>query len=194
MTASEPDRDLAALAALSAWIDRVIAEHEDALALRVPEVSGWSVEHQLAHASLANELCLKNVASLVKGSGMLVVRGGEPVEGARAMLRSAAIPRGRAQSPRMVRPPEAVDRALLREWQASNRREIERWITAPGSVVSSELRIPHQLLGPLDAPDWVRFAAVHTRHHLAIAAEIAGAAGARRALPEVPRLSPRPGS
>ena len=187
MSAFDTDRDLAALAALSGWIDRVVAENPDALALRAPAVSGWSVEHQLAHASLANELCLKNVASLVKGSGMLLVRGGEPIEGTLAMLSAGAIPRGRAQSPRMVRPPDAIDRALLREWQTSNRREIARWTAAPGSVPRSAWRVPHQLLGPLDAAEWVRFAAVHTRHHLAIAAEIAGACEGP-ALPTLPDL------
>ena len=40
-------------------------------------------------------------------------------------------------------------------------------------------RVPHQLLGPLSAALWVRFAATHTRHHVAIAREILTAAGAQ---------------
>ena len=33
----------------------------------------------------------------------------------------------------------------------------------------------HQLLGPLSAALWVRFAAVHTRHHLLITREMLSA-------------------
>ena len=43
------------------------------------------------------------------------------------------------------------------------------------ALAATELKIPHQLLGPLDLPQWTRFAGVHTRHHLAIADEVVGA-------------------
>jgi hypothetical protein len=35
--------------------------------------------------------------------------------------------------------------------------------------------VPHQILGPLTAARWVRFAAMHTRHHLDIAREVLAA-------------------
>ena len=73
----------------------------------------------------------------------------------------------------MVRPPDEVDRELLLQWIADGRREIEALDAA--SIVAGAQRIPHQLLGPLDAPQWLRFAVVHTRHHLEIALEILGA-------------------
>ena len=44
--------------------------------------------------------------------------------GALPVLESGRIPRGRAQSPRMVRPPDAVDRELLRQWLADARKEL----------------------------------------------------------------------
>jgi hypothetical protein len=52
-------------------------------------------------------------------------------------------------------------------------------------IVSSGLKIPHQVLGPLDAPQWLRFAAVHTRHHLGIAYEVLAQLGAT----ELPSLA-----
>jgi hypothetical protein len=70
----------------------------------------------------------------------------------------------------MVRPPERVQRELLLEWLADGRRALAA--LDPATVVAGELKIPHQLLGPLDAPQWARFAAVHTRHHLVIVREV----------------------
>jgi hypothetical protein len=102
------------------------------------------------------------------------------------MLASGVIPRGRAQSPRMVRPPAEFDRELLLQWIGDDRREIEK--LDPAGIVASELRVPHQLLGPLDAPQWLRFAVVHTRHHLEIARDIAKASDARVELPELPTI------
>ena len=48
-------------------------------------------------------------------------------------------------------------------------------MTTAATIVASELKIPHQLLGPLDAPEWLRFARVHTEHHLAIVDELLSA-------------------
>jgi hypothetical protein len=141
---------------------------------RRPEISGWSALEHVAHVALANELIVRNLHGIASGAGLLVRTEGEPVPGALEILESGVIPRGRAQSPRMVRPPARIDRALLAEWMetgaagfAKHAEQIEVLATATG-------RIPHQLLGPLKAPQWVRFAAIHTRHHLAIANQVLG--------------------
>ena len=170
MTAFDPSIQLPHLRALCAVIDAIIERHAEVLDSSAPAISGWSAEQQLAHVALANEIIVRNLHSLARGSGALVVRGGEPVDGALRMLSSGVIPRGRAHSPRMVRPPAQFDRELLLRWIEDDRREIEK--LDPANVVASALRVPHQLLGPLDAPQWLRFAVVHTRHHLEIACEV----------------------
>jgi len=136
---------------------------------RRPEISGWCALEHVAHVSLANELIVRNLESLVAGAGLLVQSGGEPVPGALEILESGVIPRGRAQSPRMVRPPARIDRALLAEWLATAETGFASFAAQPERIAAASGRIPHQLLGPLSAPQWVRFAMVHTRHHLAIA-------------------------
>ena len=136
---------------------------------RRPEISGWSPLEHVAHVSLANELIVRNLDNLAAGTGILVVASGEPIPGALEMLESGKIPRGRAQSPRMVRPPATIDRALLDEWLATAEHGFRRLAADRSRLERAPGRIPHQLLGPLTAPWWVRFAAVHTRHHLAIA-------------------------
>lgn len=173
MTAFDPARDLADLGTLYDALDELYGD-EALLATLVPERSGWSIEQHLAHVALANELVLRNVASLVAERGALIVRGGEPHPRALDVLATGRIPRGQAQAPRMVRPPERVQRALLRQWLTDGRAALAALDRS--TLVASELRIPHQLLGPLDAPQWARFGVVHTRHHLEIVAEIRASA------------------
>ena len=170
MLTFDPERDLADLDLLQGEMDELFALDPARLARVVPEVSGWSSEQHLAHVALANELVLRNLKSLAAGQGHLLVREAESNPRALAVLAEGRLPRGQAQSPRMVRPPERVDRELLALLLADGRaalREID-----PETLPVEEPKIPHQLLGPLDAPQWARFAVVHTRHHLAIVREI----------------------
>jgi hypothetical protein len=176
MSTFDPAVQLPHLRALCRVIDRLIEGQGDALRMSAPAISGWTAEEQIAHVALANELILRNLKNFARGSGALIVRGGEPIPQAIPILVSGKIPRGLVQSPRMVRPPAAFDRELFLGWVADDRREIEA--LDPATIRADELRIPHQALGPLDAPQWLRFAVVHTRHHLAIATEILRAAGA----------------
>jgi len=160
------------LAVLYGELEELLALDPERLAAVVPERSGWSAEQHLAHVALANELVLRNLASLVAGTGALIVRDVEPHARAVAVLAEGRIPRGQAQSPRMVRPPERVQRELLTQWIADGRSALAALDAA--RVVPGELRIPHQLLGPLDGPQWARFAVVHTRHHLEIVRDVLG--------------------
>ena len=179
--------DHARLVALQAVIDRWLAELGERMDVVAPAVTAWSPLKHVAHVALANELVLRNIKSLVSGQGALVVQGGEPVKGALRLLETGLIERGRAQSPRMVRPPEAVDRALLREWLDDGRHELQA--LDPLVIRAGDLKVPHQLLGPLDAPQWVRFGVVHTRHHLAIAGEALAAQGADPAALALPAIT-----
>ena len=141
---------------------------------RRPEISGWCALEHVAHVALANELIVRNLDRLASGAGLLVVATGEPVAGALPILERGVIPRGAVQSPRMVRPPAKIDRALLAEWLATAEAGFARHAKDPARLAAATGRIPHQTLGPLTAALWVRFAAVHTRHHLEIAARTLG--------------------
>jgi hypothetical protein len=167
--------EFAALRELYAEIETHLARPAAELQVQVPAISGWTAEQHLAHVALANELVARNLRSLIKGSGPFVVDQGEPVEEALQVLVSGRFPRGRAQSPRMVRPPERVERVFLLEWVAGNRRDFDELATRLDELRAASKRVPHQLMGPLSAPQWLRFAAAHTRHHLGIARELDGA-------------------
>lgn len=158
-------------------IERLLERSDASLTRVVPPVSGWSAEQHLAHLALANELVCRNLRSLLKGSGALVQDEGDPAPDALAVLEAGRFPRGAAQSPRMVRPPEQVRRDYLADWLSSNRLDFDELSARAGEIEVASKRIPHQVLGPLTASRWVRFAAMHTRHHLDIAREVMAAAG-----------------
>jgi hypothetical protein len=153
-------------------IDGLLARAPEELRRVAPAVSGWSAEHQLAHVALANELVARNLRSLIKGAGMFVVDSGEPPQVALDVLIAGRFPRGRAQAPRIVRPPEEVQRDLLLDWLSGNRRDFDELATRTDELRAASKKVPHQILGPLSASQWLRFAAAHTRHHLVIAREI----------------------
>lgn len=170
-----PQTELAGLREDFIAIGRMLTIEPADLARPAAWISAWSPEQHLAHLSLANELVCRNIKSLIKGAGALVVDGGEPPPDALAVLQSGTFPRGAAQAPRMVRPPETVVRAYLEEWLEGNRAEFEELAGRTDEIEAATCRIPHQVLGPLTAVQWVRFAAMHTRHHLEIAREVLAA-------------------
>lgn len=152
---------------------RTLAGDARCIAARAPRVSGWSAVEHLSHVTLANELVLRNLVNLARGSGMLVVAEAAQDERALSILAAGALPRGQARSPRMVVPPSDVDVATAREWAdrfvedlGAFRRGFDPRAPRPPGFV------PHQILGPLDLAQWARFGAVHSRHHLGIAREV----------------------
>ncbi|MBM3991574.1 MAG: DinB family protein [Planctomycetes bacterium] len=172
MTSLDPLADLTALGAAYAEIRAWLALPRERVLRVDPALSGWNVEQHVAHCSLANELVGRNLKSLLKGSGLLVVDTGEPVDGALEILASGRIPRGTAQAPRSVRPPPLVERAYLLEWLDGNEREFAEAKRQLDLLLAAPKRIPHQILGPLTAVQWLRFAAIHTAHHMSIAREL----------------------
>ena len=151
---------------------RLLEHDAGRLARAAPQVSGWSALHHAAHMTLANELVLRNLVSLSKGSGLLVVSEAAQNPEALALLESGGLPRGRAQAPRMVVPPADIDAPTARGWATQLAADLEASVPAIAAARVQRCFVPHQLLGPLDLAQWVRFGVVHTRHHLAIARDV----------------------
>ena len=92
----------------------------------------------------------------------------------RMLLRAGFIPRGRAQAPEEVLPAEVP---TVEECRARYEAVLQLLAAfAPHLDTIRKLRgtIPHPLLGDFRARDWVRFARIHTEHHLAIVDDILG--------------------
>ena len=133
-------------------------------------ISEWTPAQHLFHLLLANELSLKNAAALVAQKGLLIREQGQLQEGAAAVLERGRIGRGEAQSPRFVRPRGTVDLGFVRELVHSTRAQLKALNTA--TVASAPGYIPHQILGDLNAVQWLRFARMHTAHHILIVRDL----------------------
>lgn len=160
-------RELDRLDAALVRVDALLALPEARLRAVNPDVSGWSSAEHLFHLSLANELSLQNATSLVEGKGLLR-RPLEPRDPrADDYLLRGRLPAG-TEAPRFVRPPARFELGFVREMHAGVRALAAALAEHPARVDEAPDGIPHQALGVLPAPLWLRFARMHTAHHLRI--------------------------
>lgn len=153
------------------------AEGPATLTRRAPSVSGWSVEQHLYHIALATDLALRNVRSLVRGRGRLIVPDGALTDAAADVLENRRTERGVAEAPRMVRPEETVDPEFLAMELRGNRDTLAAVHAEAAEIGGAAGWIPHQILGPLSASHWLRFASMHAQHHLSIIEDVLAAEG-----------------
>jgi len=174
----DPAANLAVLAEQLARLAEILALPEEQLLARAEGVSGWAAGQHAFHMILACDLSLKNAAALARDAGRLVREPEDRQDASLAILRAGAIPRGVAEAPRFVTPPARIDFGLARQIldevdqaRAALAGDLEALRAAPRAI-------PHQLLGDLSGVEWVRFARVHTDHHLVIVDEVLAAVGA----------------
>lgn len=144
----------------------------ETLRRRVESVSGWSVEQHLYHIALATDLAFRHVKSLVARKGRLIREEGALDGRTAAVLRDDATPRGEAEAPRMVRPDDEVTPEFLKMELDQNRATLASLRELGGQIADAPGWIPHQELGTLTAAHWLRFAALHARHHWAIVRDV----------------------
>ncbi len=153
-------------------VEVVNALDPEVLFAKAPGVSGWSAGEHAFHLILACDLSFRNAISLVKDSGRLIRDPEDRQDDKLAILADGNIPRGVATAPRFVQPPKKINLELL---QALTREMQETRGALAEDVAALEQApraIPHQLLGDLTAREWIRFARIHTEHHLAILDEV----------------------
>ena len=151
-------------------------QSDEVLRLRSSGISQWSVGQHCEHILKADRLNLRAIEMLLRG-------GGEPIDSSASshpVLVSGEIPRGVAEAPGFVMPEEEpVSKVLvplaekvLSGW-SEKLKELEG---CTGTEDYMTRGIPHHEMGLLDIPTWIRFAMIHTRHHVDIAAEIQSSA------------------
>ncbi len=82
-------------------------------------------------------------------------------------LTAGYIPRGRAQSPSIVRPPEVIDTESIFAQIDEAKRNIEKL-----KQLDENSNFDHPVFGQLDKSQSIRFIEVHTNHHLKIVRDI----------------------
>jgi len=160
-------RELERFAAQQRRVETTLALPDERLLKKCEELSGWSAAEHLFHVSLANELSLKNVAALLAEKGGLIRPLEELDPRALQVLSRGRFPPG-TESPRMVRPPARIDMSFTREL-AGDVRTLLATLLERDDIDAAPNGVPHQLLGVLSAPQWARFARMHTAHHLRLA-------------------------
>jgi len=139
------------------------------------EVSAWTPAQHLFHVALSADLAFSNVRALLRGGGGRIVHEGAPNALAVQVLTDECYPRGESQAPRTVQPPEEVEAAYLSNEMQLNRETLMALSPELSKVPAAAGRIPHVFLGELNAAEWLRFARLHSEHHLAILRDIEAA-------------------
>jgi len=150
------------------------------------EVSLWSPAQQVHHAALVIQATLDIVRKLYTDEDPSIVRTGSPTRNALMVLTMGSIPRGKAQAPAAVHSPPEVTRQDIEVVLARLDKGLEEAREREKYLYDLKGKWMHPALGPLSAPQWIRFCRIHTEHHLKIAEEI------REALLRRGRGIPRP--
>ena len=132
----------------------------------VAAVSAWSVGEQIHHAALV----ARAISERLDRSGQPAPRTLRSLLGQVVLWRNG-FPRGRAKAPSAVLPASGLSADRL---NAAIDQAGEALVAA--SALPSEAWVRHFILGIYRRDDALRFVAVHTRHHLAIARDIITAA------------------
>ncbi|HHP7238777.1 DinB family protein [Longibacter sp.] len=165
---------------LAAETDRLQVAFDDIRALvtsddpsiyrAVPEVSDWSPAQHLYHVLGATGRMLKAATLLANGA----VNGDEPslTAAGKTILESEIIPRGVGQAPEKTHPPSDLSPDDLETSYARAAGKMETAVRAVDANAPEDRGLEHHAWGVLTAPQWLRAARVHCRHHLKIVEEI----------------------
>ncbi len=155
-------------------IERLLAEPDERLRLRVPSVSAWSPAQHLCHVALSNGLMLTAVDRIAHQAEPAHAGGSINLVG-RYVLTTGHIPRGRGKAPDRSVPPADPGRLETAELVARSRLALVRVKGELPRVEEAAWRTDHHVFGALDARQWLRLVAIHARHHFGIVDEILGA-------------------
>ena len=163
------------LAGVLEAVERSIDEHGEKLDRAEPEVSNWTIGQQFDHLLRATEHNLKAVRLIERGDDERL--NSEPrTRAAGGLFSKGSIPRGIAEAPESVQPDSSPKLEELTARLAAVRELEAAFDTSPDHWARVDQKLDHPSLGPLDPEEWLRFAEIHTAHHLEIIRDIAASA------------------
>lgn len=138
-------------------------------------VSLWSPAEHLYHLAVANKLMLGNIETLYVGEDSSILKKGGPNWNGKLIFLFGKIPRGKGKAPAILKPNDD----LLKDDVIREITESKKSMAFVGSKLPALLdvkgRLAHPNLGEFNAVQWLRFAVIHSNHHLRIIKEIPGA-------------------
>ncbi|HEX8170294.1 MAG TPA: DinB family protein [Thermoanaerobaculia bacterium] len=158
------------MASLDSTLERVritldamrAAANADGLQRSRSEVSGWTPAQHLDHLTQVTASMLRAIAAAKRQPSRISLLG-------RVILLAGYIPRGKGQAPASLH-----GRTIAREELLAGIDAVERQLAALDrkALTSGEAVVPHPRFGGLTALQALRFAVVHTEHHLKIIRDI----------------------
>lgn len=145
---------------------RLVSEEPEALDVRAPAVSAWSVRQQVDHSLKVLHFGL---VTLEKGSDRML-----PAINllGRILMALNWIPRGRGKSPARVLPEERPDAELAAEVARLRRAFADPSLAASPRLTDPTPIFPHPYFGGLSAAQGLHFLGCHTHHHWKIVRDI----------------------
>jgi hypothetical protein len=137
------------------------------------DVSEWSPAQHAFHLSHV----ARQVAAILKKieADKGVVHSGSPNLRGVFVLGAGAIPRGKGKAPESTMPPPNATRAQITEALAKSKESLASLEARLDSLCERKGRVPHAVLGEMNAEEWSKFAGIHARHHLEIVEDIRAA-------------------
>jgi hypothetical protein len=170
-----PKRELYLLGKSYRELDEVLRWDDSVFYAVADKVSLWSAAQHAWHVASANLLMFSAIEKLYKDEAEDVLRTGGPTLPGWFVLTTGRLPRGRAKAPAPLEaPPETVRPDAVRLVQQS-KAMMTSLAQRAQFLHEPKGRLNHFALGNLTALQWLKFARIHTRHHLAIVREIRNA-------------------
>ena len=167
-----PARDLTRLTARLDEVATVVRWPDERLYLRFEPISAWSPAQHVDHVLRALDMILDAVDTLRHEETGPVGGDGVPNLAGFAVLTTGWIPRRRGKAPEAAVPEPLPVRQRLREAVFETTARVRSLLPEAQRIAGAAGTLPHPVLGAFRAPQWVRFADIHTRHHMAIVADI----------------------
>ncbi|MEM6685308.1 MAG: DUF1569 domain-containing protein [Bacteroidota bacterium] len=119
----------------------------------------WHLDHTLKTINRITEVLQASDPEIFEGTSFNFTK--------MASLTAGFIPRGKAQSPQSVRPPEIILTEDIFKQLTEARKNIETL-----QNLASDANFDHPVFGMLNKAQTIRFLEVHTDHHLKIIADV----------------------
>ena len=165
MTTTVTERSLSRIRSQNERIRALVQSGDARLAAAQPRISAWSVSEHVDHVLKVAQSIVRRVnqADAEPGKRGITFLG-------RAVLLGGWIPRGRGKSPERL----AGTRVAAAEIESSLAKLEQMMAAVVIDACESSRRptVPHPLFGGLTPTQALRFAVVHTNHHLRIVADI----------------------
>lgn len=136
------------------------------------EVSLWSPAQELYHISIVGAAIFDRIEMLYADESKDILYKGRPNKEGWLILTFGKIPRDRAKAPPQFEPPPEVTRSEVRGAMRMFKNKMNAAAPNLGYLYEVKGRIPHRILGNFSALQWLKFARIHSLHHLQVAEEI----------------------